>query len=51
MAKITVTIILEKTVTQLDGATFDAVVQWVNTNIVKPLPPDTQLSVDFHATR
>jgi len=51
MAKIMVNVTLEKTVTQLDGATFDAVIQWINTNIVKPLPADTELKVSLTCTR
>jgi len=45
MAKITASIIIDKTVSTLDAATIAAVIQWIDTNITQKLPADTTKSI------
>jgi len=45
MASIRATMVIDKTVANLNAATIDAVLQWIKTNVTDKLPSDTSLNV------
>lgn len=47
MPTITATMTVTKTVAQIDGAKFEAILAWIKTNVKDKLPPDTDLVVMF----